>query len=261
MIRFNPTPASMLKAAILSELTGRMPQLDNTRKEYDLFSQPEELDADSYFLPELITDLTGRTSRDLAWLEQYPGRRLAVMILFALRNQAPDSANIIFAALAEALRHGPGYCLMGRGRAGSLFRRRSREVANEIHRMLGLIHFDETPGGDLLAKPKLFHNTADILLQKFQLRYPSQRLIFALPEGLLCCERGKLRNIAVQDFPASILNKKDDFAEFWETYYLSQYIPARRNIRLASHFIPKKYWDWLPEGKILEQEAGKCKKS
>ena len=30
-----------------------------------------------------------------------------------------------------------------------------------------------------------------------------------------------------------------------------------KNIRLASHFIPKKYWDWLPEGKILEQEAKK----
>ena len=54
-----------------------------------------------------------------------------------------------------------------------------------------------------------------------------------------------------------MLNPTDDFTNLWETYYRSQYIEARKNIRLASRFIPKKYWDWLPEGKILKQEADK----
>jgi len=131
----------------------------------------------------------------------------------------------------------------------------SREVGSEIHRMMGLVRFNETADGDLVARPKLFHHTADILLRKFQLRYPNRRLIFILSDEALCCEQGHIRRLEMQDLPHSLLNQTDDFIILWETYYRSQYIPARKNIRLASHFIPKKYWDWLPEGKILEQEA------
>ena len=179
------------------------------------------------------------------------------MILFNLRNQAPDSVPVIIAALAEALKYGPGYCLCGRGRASAVFRRRSREVGTEIHRMMGLIRFEETADGVLVARPQLFHQTADILLRKFQLRYPGRRLVFILTDAAFVCGQGQVRQIEIKDLPPGLLNSTDDFLRLWETYYRSQYIPARKNIRLASHFIPKKYWDWLPEGKILEQEAKK----
>ncbi len=257
MIRCSANPSSMMKAALLSELTGQTPAFRNACEQPDLFSLSEELDADSYDFPALIDELTFRTGNDYAWLGHHQGRRLALMILFNLRNRAHKCGDLIFAALSEALRYGPGYCICGRGDASHTFRHRSREVGTEIHRMMGLIRFHTTSEGDLVAHPLLFHNTADILLRKFQQRYPAQRLIFVLPEGALCCEQGRLSEISVQDFPASLLNQSDDFAALWETYYRSQYIPARKNIRLASHFIPKKYWDWLPEGKILKQEAKK----
>ena len=179
------------------------------------------------------------------------------MVLFNLRNSARDSERVIFAALTEAVRNGPASCICGRSRASAVFRRRSREVGNEIHRLLGLIRFQETADGDLVAKPQLAHQTADLLLRKFQLRYPNRRLLFILPQGALCCRHGQLSFCALQDLPATMLNPTDDFTNLWETYYRSQYIEARKNIRLASRFIPKKYWDWLPEGKILKQEAEK----
>jgi len=257
MIQCSPTPEGMLKAALLSELTGLLPELRVANEQPNLFSLSDEIDVDSYALPTLINDLSLKTGRDYAWISQYRGRRLALMILFNLRNSSRDCAPVIFSALAEALQYGPSYCICGRGRASSIFRRRSRDVGNEIHRMMGLIRFTESDDGALVARPKLFHQTADVLLRKFQLRYPSRRLVFILPNEAICCERGCLRRIEMQDLPTSLLNSTDDFAALWETYYRSQYIPARKNIRLASHFIPKKYWDWLPEGKILEQEAKK----
>lgn len=257
MIQCSANPSSMMRAAILSEFTGHTPSLHTNCEQQDLFSLSETLEADSYSFPALINDLTLHTGKDYSWLVHYQGRRLALMILFNLRNRNHKCSDIIFAALSEALRYGPGYCICGRGSASSVFRHRSREVGTEIHRMMGLIRFNTTTEGDFVARPLLFHNTADILLRKFQQRYPAQRLIFVLPEGALCCEQGRLSEIAVQDFPASLLNQTDNFSALWETYYRSQYIPARKNIRLASHFIPKKYWDWLPEGKILKQEAKK----
>lgn len=261
MILCNASPSGMMKAALLSELTGCLPAVRAAVEQPDLFAMTEDLDADSYQLTELTAKLAAKTGRRYDWLGQYRGRRLAVMILFCLRNKSRDCVPIIFAALAEALRFGPGHCILGRGRASAQFRRCSREVGTEIHRMLGLIRFTEAPNGDLVAKPKLFHHTADILLRKFQLRYPQQRLVFLLPEMALRCTDGIVTQLPLQDFPAAIWNTADDFAVLWETFYRSQYIPQRRNIKLAAHFVPKKYWDWLPEGKILEQEAKLCKKS
>lgn len=260
MIRCSATPEGMLKASILSELTGQSPNLRVSTEQPDLFSLANELDAENYSLPDLLAKLTAKTGRDYSWIGHYRGRRLAVMILLNLRNRTRDCVPVIFAALTEALRYGPGHCILGRGRAGAIFRRCSREVGTEVHRMLGLIRFTETKGKELLSRPKLFHHTADILLRKFQLRYPEHRLIFILPEGALCCEGGIVHPVAMQDFAEDVLNTTDDFTALWETYYRSQYIPERKNIRLASHFVPKKYWDWLPEGKILEQEAKQCKK-
>ena len=260
MILCAPNPASMMKAAILCELTGLSPQLRLAVEQPDLFSLTEDLDADSESLPALAAQLAGKTGDNYTWLGNGRGRRLAVMILLNLRNGSQDCTPVIFAALSEALRYGPLHCILGRGRAGAVFRRRSREVGTEVHRMLGLIRFSEAADGSLVAQPKLFHHTADILLRKFQLRYPKQRLVFILPKEVLCCDQGIVSQIAVQDFPDSLLNTTDDFTVLWETFYRSQYIPERRNIRLASHFLPKKYWDWLPEGKLLEQEAKQCRK-
>ncbi len=258
MILCSPNPESMLKATILSLLTGQVAELRVAAKEQpNLFTLSDEINADGYSLSRLICELASKTGRNFAWLGHYQGRRIAIMSLFNLRNHSRDCSLIIFAALSEALQHGPGYCICGRGAASAVFRRRSREVGSEIHRMMGLIRFDETADGDLVARPKLFHHTADILLRKFQLRYPLKRLVFLLPDGALCCEQERISHIEMQDLPPALLNPTDEFASLWETYYRSQYIPTRKNIRLASRFIPKKYWDWLPEGKILEQEARK----
>ncbi len=257
MIQCLPNPESLLKAALLSELTGLPAELRITGQEPNLFCIADEIDADTYPLAKLIQQLSDKKGVDYSWLGQYKGRRIAVMILFNLRNRSRDCSAIILSALKEALTFGPAYCICGRGQASSVFRRRSREVGTEIHRMVGLIRFNETPDGDLVAQPKLFHQTADILLRKFQLRYPHRRLVFVLPDEALYCEQGCVHHLKIEDLPSSLLNPKDNFSALWDTYYRSQYIPARKNIRQASHFIPKKYWSWLPEGKILEQESKK----
>lgn len=257
MILCSANPESMLKASLLAELTGLAPELHTPAKQSNLFFSVDAVDADTFDLSQLIANLSAKTNQNFNWLGQYQGRRLALMILFNLRNRSCDCSSGIFAALGEALRYGPGYCICGRGPASAKFRSRSREVGNEIHRMMGLIRFDETAEGDLVARPKLFHQTADILLRKFHLRYPAHRLVFILPTEAFYYEQDRIHRIEMQDLSPDLLNSKDDFAALWETYYRSQYIPSRKNIRLASHFIPKKYWDWLPEGRILEQEAKK----
>ena len=152
MILCSSNPESILKAAILSLLTGQLAELRVAAMEQpNLFTLSDEIDADGYSLSRLICEIASKTGRNYAWLSHYQGRRIAIMSLFNLRNHSRDCSPIIFAALAEALYFGPGYCICGRGAASSVFRRRSREVGSEIHRMMGLIRFDETAEGDLVA--------------------------------------------------------------------------------------------------------------
>ena len=61
MIICSDTPASLLKAAVLSELTGLPVGQRNSGIQPDLFALAEELDADSHSLPRLLDALAKRT--------------------------------------------------------------------------------------------------------------------------------------------------------------------------------------------------------
>ena len=105
----------------------------------------------------------------------------------------------------------------------------------------------------MVARPKLFHHTADLVLRVFAPRYPNTRLIFLLPNGGLALAKGKLFPVPTDEYQHFI--DEDPFSATWEQYYRSQYIASRKNLSLAQRFLPKKYWDSLAEGRILEAEA------
>lgn len=257
MIHCSPNPECMFKAVVWAELIGDLPSVRSRDEQIDLFSMAEGHDADHVELKPLLDSLATKLRSKLDWVHGYRGRRLFIMALFNLRHSAVDRFDVIFSAFAEALRIGPDSCIYGRGPASKLFRHRSRDVGSEIHRMLGLVRFYESQTGILTARPKLFHDTGDMILRKFQARYPGKTLAFALPDVVLLCQGGRVCRIPPADFFAGTLTLEDDFSAMWHTYYQSQYIPARKNIRQAARFIPKKYWDWLEEGKILQKESQK----
>jgi hypothetical protein len=106
-----------------------------------------------------------------------------------------------------------------------------------------------------VAQPKLFHDTADLILRQFAPRYPGTRLVLLLPDTALALAGGAITTVSPADYAGVVAN--DPFAATWESYYRSQYIESRKNIVLAQRHIPKKYWDWLPEGQIIAHEAQK----
>lgn len=257
MITCSPRPDCMFKAVALSLLHNDSPQLHSSIGQTDLFSLAEGHNADHVELKTLLGTLSIHLSKSFEWVLGYRGRRLQLMALLNLRHRSNDRFNGIFAAFKESILFGPDSCFFGRGPAGKIFRQRSRDVGHEIHRMLGLIRFYESTSGILIARPKLFHESGDIILRKFQSRYPGKVLAFALQDEVLVCRQGRVCRMSPENFPDATASAGDSFSELWQTYYHSQYIQSRKNIRLASRFIPKKYWDWLEEGKILDKESRK----
>lgn len=243
----------MLKAALLSQIHNELPCCRGSENTLALFQFGNTMDADKAPLAMLLQQARESTGIQTSWLTEIPGKTLLRLTAANLRYQAPDREALIFAALEQALRYGPSYCLCGLGDISRIFIARARTVSREIHKMLGFIRFEPAPDNTLVARPKLFHDTADLILKAFEPRYPDTCLVFLLGETALALEHGKI----VGADPAAYRDYLEDsgFATVWDTYYQSQYIETRKNIRLASRCIPKKYWDWLSEGKMLQTIA------
>jgi len=39
----------------------------------------------------------------------------------------------------------------------------------------------------------------------------------------------------------------DKYEKYWLTFYKTQFIPERKNLRYLKQMIPKKYWRWVTE--------------
>ncbi|WP_425058050.1 hypothetical protein SCACP_26920 [Sporomusa carbonis] len=256
MIICSPAPWPIIKAALLAEIYNDLPCFQGEQDSLGLFGITAAHDADTASLAALIKQLSATCGLDTSWLLASPGHTLARLVAANLRYQALDKAAVIFAAVEQAIRYGHSYCLCGIGGISRIFLSRAKIVSHEVHKMLGFIRFHPAPDNTLAAKPKLFHQTADLILRQFAPRYPNTRLVFILEnDTALMLTNGKIMHTPANIYLPYVENQ--EFAAAWETYYQSQYIATRKNIKLAQHAIPKKYWDWLAEGKILESEASK----
>lgn len=252
MILCSPTPAAIIKAVLLALLDNDLPCLKGEEGGLGLFGHTAGQDADQAAMPTLLAGLASRGING-QWLRDTPGDTLRRLVAANLRYSSPDRAAVAFAAIEEAILHGHAYAFGGIGDISRLFLSRYRAVSHEVHKMTGFVRFHPAGEDTMVARPKLFHNTADLVLRVFAPRYPNTRLIFLLPNGGLALAKGKLFPVPTDDYQHYI--DEDPFSATWEQYYRSQYIASRKNLSLAQRFLPKKYWDSLAEGRILEAEA------
>ncbi|HWR60213.1 MAG TPA: DUF4130 domain-containing protein [Clostridia bacterium] len=251
MIMFSDNPQSILKAYLLSRLTGDTVITEGSENLL-FFSGDAVINTDSYDLHELAQQYKENFCRNTDWLHTHRGNELMSIIYKALRHSSQDKYSVIFKAVEDAFTKGIEYCLQGASvnckRLNSLY----REVSHEVYRMTGFIRFK--PAGDkcLVARPPLCHDTVDLILREFQGRYPNHRIVILSGSGSKAIENGRLFDVQSSDYEKYL--KDDIYDAVWEEYYKSQYIEPRKNMRLAASRIPKKYWNWMPEGKILKNE-------
>ncbi|WP_371362289.1 hypothetical protein SRRS_34770 [Sporomusa rhizae] len=255
MIICSQSPWPIIKAALLAQIHNDLPCFHGEQDSLGLFKDTTIYNADKIALGSAIKQLADTCGLNAAWLLGSPGQTLSRLIAANLRYQSDDRAAVIFAAVEQAIRYGHSYCFCGIGDISRVFLSRAKVVSHEVHKMLGFIRFHPAPDNTLVAKPKLFHQTADLILKSFVPRYPNTRLVFIQEDKALLLADGKLTHTAAAVYLPYL--ESQDFNTAWETYYQSQYIATRKNIKLAQHAIPKKYWNWLAEGKILESEASK----
>ncbi|HBS60570.1 MAG: DUF4130 domain-containing protein [Bacillota bacterium] len=251
MILYSPRIKSVLAAALLAGIHGETAVAKTAAPPEGLFADQCSHDADHEHLNKIVPLYETTFATTLGWLEEAPGLQLKRLIQLNLRHNPPDFP-LILQAVSEALRHGPQYCLQCVSPAARKFTNRANAVQREVHRMLGFIRFVPKDEQTLVAKPLLFHHTADLILRRFQGRYPAHKLVLILDNCAVSLFHQQLSKEPAAPYLPYI---KDPAAEeLWRRYYQSQYINSRKNIPLARQHIPQKYWDWLNEGQMLKTE-------
>lgn len=251
MIMFSDDPQSILKACMLSRLTGDTVITEGS-DDLMLFSGDAVISTDNYDLHDLAQQYKNSFYINTDWLHTYRGNELMSIIYKALRHSSQDKYSIIFKAVEDAFAKGIEYCLKGASVNSKKLNSLCREVNHEVYRMMGFIRFKPAGKKCLVAKPLLFHDTVDLILREFQGRYPNHRVVIISDSGSKAVADGKIFEVHKEDYEKYL--KDDIYDTVWEEYYRSQYIEPRKNMRLAAAKIPKKYWEWMQEGKILKNE-------
>lgn len=251
MIIFSNNPQSVIKAFMLSRITGDTIITEGS-SDLLLFSGDAVINTDGYSLEELELQYKEHFHRNTDWLHTHKGNELMLVIYKALRHSSDGKYSVIFKAVEDAFTKGIDYCLQGASVHCKKLRSLYNDVIHEVYRMMGFIRFKPAGEKCLVAKPLLQYDTVDMILQGFQGRYPNHRVVIIGNESSRAIENGCIFDVNEADYEKFI--KEDIYDSVWEEYYKSQYIEPRKNMRLAAAKIPKKYWDWMQEGKILKSE-------
>ena len=171
MIMFSDDPQSILKAYMLSKLTGDTVIAEDS-SDLLFFSGAAVIDTVGYELQALSRQYKESFHRNVDWLHTHKGNELMLIIYKALRHSSDCKHSIIFKALEDAFSKGIEYCLQGASIQSKKLNSLCREVNHEVYRMVGFIRFK--PAGDMCldARPLLYHATVDLILREFRAGIP-----------------------------------------------------------------------------------------
>lgn len=126
----------------------------------------------------------------------------------------------------------------------------SKKAAREIHRMKGLLRFEQLRDGAYLAKMEPDHNIIHPLAWHFSRRLRAENwFIYDVRRRIAACwSNGTLRFGTIEQFIAPALSDEEKKVQaLWHTFFKTIAIPDRKNPRLQKSNMPMKYWKYLTE--------------
>jgi probable DNA metabolism protein len=137
--------------------------------------------------------------------------------------------------------------------------RAARKVSYEIERFKGFVRFQETADGMFVSVIGPDHNIVNLLAPHFAKRYPDKSWIiydnkrdkgvyFDTKEIIEMTLTDKKFNELTGELNNNIKSETEDYYhQLWKTFYKSIDIKERKNTRLLLHWLPRRYWKYMPE--------------
>lgn len=133
--------------------------------------------------------------------------------------------------------------------------RLSKSVLFEVHRMYGFLRFKELKNHYLYAEYTSDHNILEYLAQHFAKRLSSEIwMIHDVKRQQVALYYQKHYHIvdAKEMDISKMEGSEDEYLQLWKEYFQNISIKERENKRCQRSFMPKKYWQYLPE---VEKES------
>ena len=135
----------------------------------------------------------------------------------------------------------------------------ARKVGYEIHRFKGFVRFQETIDGMLFSIIAPDHDIVSMLAPHFASRYANSSWIiydskrdkgiyFDTSEIIEMNFTDKQFNKLMGNLNEGAKSEEEDYyKELWKAFHKAVNIKERKNTRLLLHWMPRRYWKYLPE--------------
>jgi probable DNA metabolism protein len=126
----------------------------------------------------------------------------------------------------------------------------ARKAGRELHRMKGLLRFEQLRDGTYLARMEPDHNLIQPLAHHFSRRLRAQNWFIydVLRRSAAHWDGRALSFGTLEQFTKPELSLEEQEVQLlWKNFFRSIAIPERRNPRLQKSNMPAKYWKYLTE--------------
>ncbi|MEI7695982.1 MAG: TIGR03915 family putative DNA repair protein [Chlorobium sp.] len=126
----------------------------------------------------------------------------------------------------------------------------AKRARRELHRMKGLLRFEELQDGAYLAKMEPDHNLIQPLASWFRTRLRAQNwfLYDVKRRTAACWSNGMLQFGTIDKFYIPALSEDEKRVQvLWQTFFKTIALQDRKNLGLQKSNMPMKYWKYLTE--------------
>jgi len=169
-------------------------------------------------------------------------------IFLALLHSDPAKYRIIDQVIKQAKVKGLTYVLCKISNEARKFRSFARQVGGEYHRSTAFIRLKPIDQHRVLyGEFEIKHQTAEMIIQHFMKRFPQYNIMLVFGEEAYIARNKEIYKEKINRKKVVLPQQKDEFEKYWLTFYKTQFIPQRKNLRYLKRMIPKKYWRWVAE--------------
>jgi probable DNA metabolism protein len=216
-------------------------------------------------------------------LSKYELNEIKKLVEWNLRYRKNDIGKfaLILKMIRQCLIEGPSIVLSQVTAESRETYKRSRQVGCEYHKACGFLRLD-TIGDYLVSVSKFEHDVEDLVVRFWSKRYPEKTVVLFSPSkqkpSAYIGNKGKVSFIEGEEmailqakineetskiptFSIAHKDSNEDIETIFDVFYDVQYIPSRRNKRLARRCVPKKYSERfkMKEGVKIEYGIQKTK--
>jgi len=246
--------SSVFKAVLLAQVSTPSILKNKSEKTTSLFGQQKIIDIDQHTSQAIYQDYKNKFS-EIDWLNasDFPLFKKQVNLVFRHKNSS--KFRLIENVLEEGLINGLTFVLNKASRNTHRFYSYAKSVTTDIHANKGFCRLKPT-ADYLIGEINPEHDTGDLVLNFFIRRFPQKKIALLDHQKKIAfvydLQSRFITKTDIFEKNFNQISKEDIFSKYWEIYYESQYIPEKKNVKLALKNFPQKRWRNMFEVKFLQ---------